>query len=63
MLGCSMVMNEYTSFCMLTSGLVIPGFSEWNFCNVCGSVGNGVGLLIILFNRINVHQVEFSLIS
>jgi hypothetical protein len=63
MFGRSVVMYEYISFCMLTNGLVIPGFFEWNFCSVCGSVGNGVGLLIILFNRINVHQVEFSLIS
>ena len=58
-----MVMNEYISFCMLTNGLVISRFSEWNYCNMCGSVGSGIGLLIILFNRINVQCVEFLLIS
>jgi hypothetical protein len=30
---------------------------------VCGSVDSGVGLLVILFNRINVHWMEFYLIS
>jgi hypothetical protein len=48
---------------MLSDGLVIFGFSEWNFCNVCGFVCSGVGLLIILFNRVNVQRVEFALIS
>jgi hypothetical protein len=47
-------MNVSVSFCMLSNDLVIPGCSEWNFCNVCGSVGSGVGLLIILFNKVNV---------
>jgi hypothetical protein len=28
-----------------------------------GSVGSGIGLLIILFKRVNVQRVEFSLIS
>jgi hypothetical protein len=58
-----MVVNEYISFCMLSNGFVIHGFSKWNFCNVCGSVGSGIGLLVILFNRINVPRMEFSLIS
>jgi hypothetical protein len=56
-------MNVYISFCMLSNVLVISRFSEWNLCNVCGSVDSGVGLLIILFNRVNVQWVEFSLIS
>jgi hypothetical protein len=56
-------MNEYISFCMLSNGLVICRFYEWNFCSVCGSVGSGVGLLISLFRRINVQRMEFSLIS
>jgi hypothetical protein len=30
---------------------------------VCGFVGSGVGLLIILFKRINVQRVKFLLIS
>jgi hypothetical protein len=29
-----MFMNEYISFCMLSNGLVIYGFSEWNFCSM-----------------------------
>jgi hypothetical protein len=33
------------------------------FCNGCGFVDSGVVLLIILFSRINVQQVEFLLIS
>jgi hypothetical protein len=56
-------MNEYISFCMLSNGLVMFGFFEWNFCNVCGSVDIGVGLLVILFNKINVQRVEFLLIN
>jgi hypothetical protein len=35
-------------------------FSKWNFCRVCVSDGSVVGLL---FSRVNVHWVEFSLIS
>jgi hypothetical protein len=30
---------------------------------MCGSVGNGVGLVVIVFRRVIVHWVEFSLIS
>jgi hypothetical protein len=30
---------------------------------VCGFVDSRVGLLVILFNRIDVQRVEFSLIS
>jgi hypothetical protein len=30
---------------------------------VCGSVGSGVGLLVILFNKFNVQRVEFLLIN
>ena len=56
-------MNVYIAFCMLSSGLVIPEFSKWNFCSGCGSLNSSVVLLIILFNRINVQQVEFLLIS
>jgi hypothetical protein len=56
-------MTVYVSFCMLSSSLVIPGFSKWNFCNGCSSVGSGVVLLIILFSRVNVQRVEFLLIS
>jgi hypothetical protein len=48
---------------MLSSGLVIFGFSKWNFCSMYASVGSSVGLLIILFRRVNVQWVEFSLIS
>jgi hypothetical protein len=33
------------------------------FCNVCGSIGSGIGLLVILFNKINVYLMEFSWIS
>jgi hypothetical protein len=36
-------MNEYISFCMLANGLEMPGFSEWNFINVCGSIINVCG--------------------
>jgi hypothetical protein len=33
------------------------------FFSACGSIGSGVGLLIILFKRVFVHWVEFSLMS
>jgi hypothetical protein len=56
-------MNVYVSFCMLSSGLVMPGFSRWNFYSGCGSDGIGVVWLIILLSRINVQRVEFPLIS
>jgi hypothetical protein len=48
---------------MLSSSLVMPGFSKLNFCSGCGSIGSGVVLLIILFSRVNVQWVEFLLIS
>jgi hypothetical protein len=48
---------------MLSNGLAIPGFSEWNFINICGSIDIGVRLLVILFNKIDVQWVEFSLMS
>jgi hypothetical protein len=54
-LGCLVVMNEYISFCILSSGLVICGLSKWNFFSACGFVGSGVGLLIILFKRVVIH--------
>jgi hypothetical protein len=58
-----MVMNEYISFCILSASSVMCGFSKWNFISMCGSVGSGIGLLIILFRRVNVQWVVFSLIS
>jgi hypothetical protein len=61
--GRSRVMNEYNSFCILSSGLVIFGFSEWNSCNLCGSVDSGFGLSIKLLIRFDVHWVEFSIIN
>jgi hypothetical protein len=39
----SVVINEFNSFWILSSGLVICGFSKWNFCNICGSVGRVFG--------------------
>jgi hypothetical protein len=36
------------------------GFSRWNCCNLCGSVGSGFGLLIRFLIRFVVHWVEFS---
>jgi hypothetical protein len=54
--GCSEVMNVYSS-------LVICGFSEWNFSNLCWSVGKGLGLSIRFLIRFVVHWVEFSSIS
>jgi hypothetical protein len=54
-LGRVVIMNEYISFCILSSGLVMCGLSKWNFFSTCGSVGSGVGLLIILFKRVIVH--------
>jgi hypothetical protein len=47
---------------MLFNGFVICGFSKRDFCSMCGSVGNGIGLLVILFRRVSVQRVEFSLI-
>jgi hypothetical protein len=44
--GCLVVMNKYISFWMLSSGFMICGFSDWNFCNMCGSAGRGLGLSI-----------------
>jgi hypothetical protein len=61
--GCSEVMNVYSSFWMLSRGLVICGFSEWNFSNLCWSVGKGLGLSIRFLIRFVVHWVEFSSIS
>ena len=61
--GCSAVMNEYISFCILSNGLVMCGFSKWNLCNMCDSVSGVVGLLISLFMKIIVHWMEFSLIN
>jgi hypothetical protein len=46
--GRSLVMNEYMSFWILSSGFIICRFSEWNICNMCGSVGKGWGLSIRL---------------
>jgi hypothetical protein len=54
-LGRSVVINEYISFCILSSSLVICGLSKWNFFSACDSIGSGVGLLIILFKRVVVH--------
>jgi hypothetical protein len=41
--GHSVVINEFNLFWILSSGLVICGFSKWNFCNICGSVGRVFG--------------------
>jgi hypothetical protein len=57
------VTNAYISFCMLSSGLVIPRFYKWNFCSGRGFVGSRVVWLIVLFNRIDIEWVEFLLIS
>jgi hypothetical protein len=56
-------MNEYNSFCMFESGVVICGFSEWNFCNLCGSVGIAFGHSVRFFIMFVVHWVEFSAIN
>jgi hypothetical protein len=52
-------MNEYNLFWILSSGLVICGFFEWNFCSICGSVDKGFGLSSSLLIRFVVHWVEF----
>jgi hypothetical protein len=57
------VMNEYNSFCMLESGVVLYTFSEWNFCNLCKSVGIGFGHSVKFLFRFFVHWVEFSAIN
>jgi hypothetical protein len=61
--GRSVVMNEYISFWMLSSGFIICKLSEWNFCNKCGSVGRGLGLSIRFLISFVVHCVEFSAIK
>jgi hypothetical protein len=61
--GRSVVMNEYISLWMLSSGSIICGFSEWNFCNMCGSVGRDFGLLVKFFIKFVVHRMEFSAIK
>jgi hypothetical protein len=48
-------MNEYISFFVLSDGLVMCVFSEWNFCSMCGFVDNEVGWLISLFSSVIVH--------
>ena len=55
MFGRSMVMNEYNSFCILLVGLVMCGFSKWNFCSLCRSVGREFGLSIKFLIRFIVH--------
>jgi hypothetical protein len=54
------VINEYILLWMLSRGLVICGFSKWNFCNLCGFVGRGFGLSIFFFIKFVVHKVDFS---
>jgi hypothetical protein len=55
MFGSSVVMNEYNSFCMLSSGLVMCWFSKWNFCSLCKSVDRGFGLSIKFLIRFIIH--------
>jgi hypothetical protein len=56
-------MNEYNAFCILGSGVVICGFSEWNLCNLCCYVGRGFGHSIRFLIRFIVHYVEFAAIN
>jgi hypothetical protein len=56
-------MYEYSSSCILFRGLVICGFSEWNFCSLCWSVGRGFWHSVRFLIRFVVHWVEFSAIS
>jgi hypothetical protein len=56
-------MNEYNSFCMLESSMVIFGFSKWNFCSLFRSVGIGWGHSVRFLIRFVVHCVEFSAIN
>jgi hypothetical protein len=61
--GCSLVINEYSSFWMLSSGSVICGFSEWNFIYLCWVVGRDFGLSIKFLIRFVVHWMWFSAIN
>jgi hypothetical protein len=61
--GHSVVMYEYSVFCMLFDGLVMCRFYEWNFCSICGRDGSGFGLLVSFLIRFVVHCVEFSPIN
>jgi hypothetical protein len=56
------VINEHISLWMLSRGLVICGFYEWNFCNLCGSVDRGFGHSFRFLIRFVVHWMEFSAI-
>jgi hypothetical protein len=48
---------------MLESGVVIVGFSKWNFCSLCRSVGIGWEHSVRVLIRFVVHCVEFSAIN
>ena len=43
MFGCSMVMKEYSSLWMLSTGLMMCEFSRWKFVILCWSMGIGFG--------------------
>jgi hypothetical protein len=58
-----MVINEYNAFCILGSGVVICGFSKWNLCSLCCSVGGGFGHSIRFLIRFIVQCVAFSAIN
>ena len=44
---------------MLLVGFKICESFEWNFCNMCGSVGKGCRLSIRFLIRFVVHWMEF----